>query len=72
MANSCKAIAMLGCYPDYVCDAAFRYGMHVGVAFQLVDDMLDYEGREKLPTLFTIIQYNALSYYSPRHHFYIF
>ena len=44
MANSCKAIAMLGCYPDYVCNASFRYGMHVGVAFQLVDDMLDYEG----------------------------
>ena len=24
MANSCKAIAMLGVYPDYVCEAAFR------------------------------------------------
>lgn len=30
MANSCKAIAMVGCYPDYVCNAAFKYGLHVG------------------------------------------
>lgn len=44
MANSCRAIAMLGCYPDAVCDAAFKYGMHLGIAFQLVDDMLDFEG----------------------------
>ncbi len=40
MANSCKAIALLGCYPEAVANAAFRYGLHVGVAFQLVDDML--------------------------------
>jgi len=40
MANSCKSIALLGCYPDAVADAAFRYGMHAGVAFQLVDDLL--------------------------------
>lgn len=40
MANSCKAIGLLGCYPDEVCDAAFRYGMHLGIAFQLIDDLL--------------------------------
>ena len=42
MANSCKAIAMLGCYPDYVCTAAFRYGLHVGECrgyiFHMIDD----------------------------------
>jgi geranylgeranyl pyrophosphate synthase len=40
MANSCKAIALLGCYPDAVAEAAYKYGMHLGIAFQLVDDML--------------------------------
>ena len=44
MANSCKAIALLGNYPDNVCLAAYKYGMHLGIAFQLVDDMLDFEG----------------------------
>lgn len=40
IANSCRSIAMLGRYPDYVCEAAFRYGLHAGVAFQLIDDLL--------------------------------
>lgn len=40
MANSCKAVALLGCYPDTVSEAAFKYGLHVGVAFQLIDDLL--------------------------------
>jgi geranylgeranyl pyrophosphate synthase len=40
MANSCKAIATLGAYPDAVCDAAYKYGLHLGIAFQLVDDLL--------------------------------
>lgn len=48
MANSCKAIALLGCYPDAVCDASFRYGMHLGIAFQLIDDLL---GESSVPAL---------------------
>ena len=44
MANSCRCIALLGRYPDSVCEAAYRYGLHTGVAFQLVDDLLDFEG----------------------------
>ena len=40
IANSCKGIAMLGAYPDDVTQAAYKYGLHLGMAFQLVDDML--------------------------------
>ena len=40
IANSCKGIAILGGYPDDVAQAAYKYGLHVGMAFQLVDDML--------------------------------
>ena len=48
MANSCRAIAMLGGYPADVADAAYRYGMHVGMAFQLIDDLLGAcEGRDE-------------------------
>lgn len=45
MANSCKSAALLGgnTSPEVV-DAAYIYGKHVGVAFQLIDDALDFEG----------------------------
>ena len=44
MANSCKSAAILGGYNDDVVAAAYRYGKHLGIAFQLVDDVLDYDG----------------------------
>mmetsp|Transcript_4571 Transcript_4571/g.6942 ORF Transcript_4571/g.6942 Transcript_4571/m.6942 type:complete len:146 (-) Transcript_4571:105-542(-) len=44
MANSCKSAALLGNYPDPLVSASYRYGKHLGVAFQLVDDVLDFEG----------------------------
>lgn len=44
MANSCRSAALLGDYPVELVDASYRYGKHVGMAFQLVDDVLDYEG----------------------------
>jgi len=44
MANSCQAIALLGGYAEETRVAAYKYGMHLGIAFQLVDDMLDFEG----------------------------
>jgi geranylgeranyl pyrophosphate synthase len=47
MANSCKSAALLGDYPSNYVDAAYRYGKHVGMAFQLVDDVLDFEGSFK-------------------------
>ena len=36
--------AVLGGAPPNVEDALARYGMHLGTAFQLVDDILDYSG----------------------------
>lgn len=42
ISKSCRASALLGqCRPDVV-DAAYAYGKNLGMAFQLVDDMLDY------------------------------
>jgi geranyl diphosphate synthase len=47
MANSCKAEALLAGCDEEVQEIAFLYGKHIGLAFQLVDDLLDYEGCEK-------------------------
>ena len=49
ISKSCRAAALLGqCTPDVV-DAAYIYGRNLGLAFQLVDDMLDYTtSREEL------------------------
>lgn len=44
MANSCKSAAILGSYSSEFVDASYLYGKHVGMAFQLVDDILDFEG----------------------------
>jgi geranylgeranyl pyrophosphate synthase len=44
MANSCQSAALLGNYSEELVDASYRYGKHIGMAFQLVDDILDFEG----------------------------
>lgn len=42
ISKSCRAAALLGqCAPSVV-EAAYMYGKNLGLAFQLVDDMLDY------------------------------
>lgn len=44
VANSCKSVAVLaGCSPEHA-TAAWDYGRHLGLAFQLIDDVLDYTG----------------------------
>lgn len=44
MANSCKSAAILADCPPELVTASYKYGKHVGMAFQLVDDVLDFEG----------------------------
>ncbi|CAM6093262.1 unnamed protein product [Calypogeia fissa] len=59
MANSCKSIALLADQPREVADLAFEYGRHLGLAFQLVDDSLDFIGTKATlgkPTLSDLAQ----------------
>lgn len=41
MANSARCIAILSGAGPQVCDMAWSYGRHLGIAFQVVDDLLD-------------------------------
>ncbi|XP_045118501.1 all trans-polyprenyl-diphosphate synthase PDSS1-like [Portunus trituberculatus] len=42
IAYSCKAVAILSGADDSLQEVAFQYGRNVGIAFQLVDDLLDF------------------------------
>ncbi|XP_038852892.1 all trans-polyprenyl-diphosphate synthase PDSS1-like isoform X1 [Salvelinus namaycush] len=42
IANSCKAVSILVNSDPEVQEIAFQYGRNVGIAFQLVDDVLDF------------------------------
>ena len=42
ISKSCRAAALLGQNSAEVVEAAYAYGKNLGLAFQLVDDMLDY------------------------------
>ena len=46
-AKSCKAVAILGGLSEEEVEEAHTYGMHLGLAFQFVDDVLDFTGTEK-------------------------
>ncbi|XP_011694039.1 PREDICTED: decaprenyl-diphosphate synthase subunit 1 [Wasmannia auropunctata] len=42
IANCLKAVAILSQVDDHTIEMAFQYGRNVGLAFQLVDDLLDF------------------------------
>lgn len=42
ISKSCRAAALLGGSSPEVVEAAYSYGRNLGLAFQLIDDMLDY------------------------------
>jgi len=42
IAYSCQSIALLGGSDDQMQDAMYNYGRNIGIAFQLVDDALDF------------------------------
>ncbi|KAK4796305.1 hypothetical protein SAY86_028631 [Trapa natans] len=44
IANSCKAIALLAGQTTEVATLAYDYGRNLGLAFQLIDDVLDFTG----------------------------
>lgn len=46
IANCCRAVAVLGGATEDQREAAWEYGKHLGIAFQLVDDVLDYVSSE--------------------------
>ena len=47
ISKSCRAAALLGEHPAEIVEAAYQYGKNLGLAFQLVDDMLDYTISDK-------------------------
>ncbi len=47
ISKSCRASALLGGADAQTVEAAYSYGKNLGLAFQLVDDMLDYTRNEQ-------------------------
>uniref|UniRef100_A0A0E0QFD0 Uncharacterized protein n=1 Tax=Oryza rufipogon TaxID=4529 RepID=A0A0E0QFD0_ORYRU len=44
ISNSCKAVAVLAGQTAEVATLAYQYGKHLGIAYQLIDDILDFTG----------------------------
>ncbi|MBA0674595.1 hypothetical protein Goari_016182 [Gossypium aridum] len=44
MSNSCKSVALLAGHTAEIAMLAFEYGKNLGLAFQLIDDVLDFTG----------------------------
>ena len=48
IAYTCKAVALLSGATANVQEAAFQYGRNLGIAFQLVDDLLDFVSSQQV------------------------
>lgn len=48
IAYTCKAVALLSGANQSVQEAAFQYGRNLGIAFQLVDDLLDFVSSQQV------------------------
>lgn len=44
IANSCTAVAVLGNHDILHQEIVFEYGKHLGIVFQIIDDVLDFSG----------------------------
>ncbi|MEM8611353.1 MAG: solanesyl diphosphate synthase [Cyanobacteria bacterium P01_H01_bin.105] len=48
IANSCKSVGVLSQTSDTLTEALYQYGRNLGLAFQVVDDILDFTGSEEV------------------------
>jgi all-trans-nonaprenyl-diphosphate synthase len=48
MANSAKAAGVLSEVPEVVAEQLYNYGRHLGLAFQIVDDILDFTSSDEV------------------------
>lgn len=48
LASSCKASAILSHANIYIQNQVYNYGKHLGLAFQIIDDILDITGDDKI------------------------
>ena len=42
ISNSCRGVCLIAKQDQDIQTAAFKFGQHIGIAFQLIDDILDY------------------------------
>jgi len=61
ISNSCRGVCLIAKEDHEIQTAAFKFGQHIGIAFQLIDDILDYTrttqelGKEALSDLKEVI-----------------
>ena len=48
IANSCKSVGVLSGVSEELVEQFYNYGRHLGLAFQIVDDVLDFTGTDEV------------------------